>query len=333
MGQQRPKPTPRTVLEHRLADCHERVRRLSESERGHRRFVESITEGYFFYRHDREHAYQFLSPSVSRVLGYSPEEYVARYGSLFTDAAINETAKGRTASALAGQPQSTFEVEVFAKDGTARRLEVTEYPVFDESGRVTLIEGIAHDVTEKRRLEARLIELATVDDLTGLFNRRHFAFRLNEAIALARRHGFTVSLAILDLDGLKAVNDAHGHAAGDKLICAAAEILKRQFRKGDTVARLEAVAGRIGGDEFVVALPYARAEGATVAVERLLATILSTSVEVVPGVYVPLRASVGVAELGEGIDGSTLQSRADEALYRAKREGRGRVCVWSEDRN
>jgi diguanylate cyclase (GGDEF)-like protein/PAS domain S-box-containing protein len=331
MGDHGGHPVSVAGISRQLAECREKVRTLTESERGHRRFVESITEGYFFYRHDRDRVYQFLSPSVARVLGYSREEYPARYASMFTDAAMNADARGKTDLALAGKPQGTFEVEVVARDGAVHRLEITEYPVYDEGGRVTLIEGIAHDVTEKRKVEARLIELAALDDLTGLFNRRHFSLRLNEAIALARRHGFKVALAVVDIDGLKSVNDTHGHAAGDRMICAAADVLKRQFRKGDTVGRLDAITGRVGGDEFVIALPYSDAEGAKIAMDRVLQVIAGARVELAPGVVLSLQASAGVAELDAGLDGPELQARADAALYRAKREGRGRVWIWRED--
>lgn len=328
-AKRKPSAPPRArSLTARLAECRRTVRALTESESGHRRFVENITEGYFFYRHDRERAYRFLSPSVRRVLGYSPAEYAASYATLFTKSPINADASHRTDRALAGQPQGTFEAEVRAKDGSVHRLEITEYPVFDGKGRVALIEGIAHDVTAMRSLEARLIELATHDELTGLFNRRHFGVRLDEAIALARRHGFPLSAALVDLDRLKTVNDSLGHAAGDRMLRESAAVLEREVRRGDTAGRLEGAAGRLGGDEFAVVLPYARAQGASSAMERLLAAFAQTRVELAPGLAIPIAASAGVAELEPGLDGSTLQSRADEALYRAKREGRGRVVVW-----
>jgi diguanylate cyclase (GGDEF)-like protein/PAS domain S-box-containing protein len=318
------------ALARQLARCQESVRALTESESGHRRFIENIAEGYFFYRHDRQRAYRFLSPSVVRVLGYSHEEYVAHYASFFTDNPLNAHAAQRTDLALDGHAQGTFEVEVRARDGSLHRLEITEYPVFDASGQVHLIEGIAHDVTEKRNLEARLVELATQDELTGLFNRRHFGVRLDEAITLSRRHGFPVAAALVDLDRLKTVNDSLGHAAGDHLIRAAANVIQREIRRGDTAGRIESTAGRLGGDEFAVVLPYARLAGASRAMERLLAAFAGTTVELAVGVAIPIAASIGVAELEPGLDGSTLQSRADEALYRAKREGRGRVFTWGQ---
>jgi diguanylate cyclase (GGDEF)-like protein len=193
---------------------------------------------------------------------------------------------------------------------------------------VAFVEGIAHDVTDLRRLQARLEELATRDELSGLFNRRHFHERLEEAIGLARRHRHTLSLAFVDLDGLKQVNDTHGHAVGDGMIKAASDVLLAELRRGDVVGRLEAVPGRLGGDEFGAILPYSPAEGATVALQRVLAAFAGARVTVAPGVVIPVRASVGIAPWEDSVRLEDLEARADEALYRAKRGGRGRIVVW-----
>jgi diguanylate cyclase (GGDEF)-like protein/PAS domain S-box-containing protein len=309
-----------------LAQCRDRSALLAESEIGHRRFIENLTGGYFFYRHDRHRAYRYLSPSVLQVLGYSPEEYIAAYSTLFTDHPMNDDARGRTERAIAGEPQYSFEAELRAKDGSLHILEVSEVPVIEADGQV-LVEGIAHDVTEKKRMEERLLELATHDELTGLLNRRHLRTRLEQTMNLAGRRRFALSLALFDLDGLKAVNDTHGHAAGDRLICTAAALLQRELRKSDIVGRNESVTGRLGGDEFAAILPYAGEREATIAMERVLAAFAAARVEVAAGAEQPLRASVGVAVWKGKESAEDLQARADAALYRAKREGRGRVIV------
>lgn len=300
---------------------------------GFRRFVENIADGYFFYRHDPQRKYHYLSRSVERVLGYTAEEYQRRYASLFTGDPLNAAGAQSTQRTLAGSVQPTFEVELHAKDGTTRRLEITEYPVFDEGHRVRFVEGIAHDVTETRRMQARLLELATRDELTGLFNRRHFQDRLVEAIDLARRHRHSLALAIIDLDGLKRVNDAHGHAAGDAMIRGAAAAIAREVRRSDVVGRLEQIAGRLGGDEFGVILPFSGSEGAVTAVERILSTLARHPVALRDGTGIPLSASAGVAELTPDLDSATIAARADEALYRSKNSGRGRVSIWSPTGN
>jgi len=291
-----------------------------------RHFVEGIEEGYFFYRHDPARAFLYISPSVTGVLGYRPQEF-----DFFTDHALNVAARARLLKTLDGEAQAGIEVEVRHRDGTPRRLEITEYPVFGRGHEVVYVEGIAHDVTESRRLHTRLQELATRDELSGIFNRRHFRERLQESVGLARRHKHTLSLALLDLDGLKQVNDTYGHAAGDAMIRAAADVLSAELRRGDVVGRLDAVPGRLGGDEFGAILPYSPTEGAMIAVQRVLTAFAAERVEVTPGVFRSLAASVGVAELTEGLDLDMLEVHADAALYRAKRSGRGRIEVWAAE--
>ncbi len=313
-----------------LAACRRRASALEESERSHRRFIENLTEGYFFYRHDRARAYRYVSPSITRILGYTPDEYMANSRAIFTDHAVNAEAATHTARGLAGELQRTFEAELWAKDGSRHYFEVTEYPVADAEGQVELIEGLAHEITEKKRLESRLLDLATIDELTGLLNRRHLKVRLEEAMSLANRHHYYLSLAIVDLDGLKGVNDLHGHAAGDRLICAAADILQKELRRGDIIGRIESVAGRLGGDEFAAILPYAGEPEALRAMQRVLEAFAAADVEVAPGARTSLRASIGIAEFNATESGDALQARADEALYRAKRHGRGRITLWRE---
>jgi diguanylate cyclase (GGDEF)-like protein/PAS domain S-box-containing protein len=302
-----------------------------ERERTFRHFVEGIEEGYFFYRHDRQRSFLYISPSVTGVLGYRPDEFHVAAANLFTDHPINVDGRFRTVKTLAGEAQSGFEVEVRAKDGSPRRLEVTEYPVFGRGDDVVYVEGIAHDITETRRMQARLQELATRDELSGIFNRRHFRERLEEASGLARRHGHRLSLALLDLDGLKTVNDAHGHAAGDAMIRSAAEILNSELRRGDVVGRMDAVPGRLGGDEFGAILPYSPSDGAIIAVQRVLHAFSASRVTVSEGVTVSLAASAGIAELTDGLTVEALEIQADAALYRAKRGGRARIEVWAEE--
>ena len=308
-----------------------RATRVQE-EKTFRHFVEGIEEGYLFYRHDPARFFHYISPSVRGVLGYRPDEFRVAAADIFTDHAVNVAARRQMQRTLAGEAQSGLEVEVRHKDGSPRRLEITEYPVFGPGNEVVYVEGIAHDVTETRRLQARLQELATRDELSGIFNRRHFRERLQEAVGLARRHKHALSLALLDLDGLKTVNDTHGHAAGDAMIRAAAGVLSAELRRGDVVGRLDAVPGRLGGDEFGAILPYSPTDGAIIAVQRVLSAFAAARVEVAPGISIPLAASVGVAELTAGLDLDALEIHADAALYQAKRSGRGRIEVWAADR-
>lgn len=162
---------------------------------------------------------------------------------------------------------------------------------------------------------AQLTEVTRTDPLTGLFNRRAFSGILESAVAKAVVDGMPVAMAIVDIDHFKAINDRFGHPAGDKSLIAVAHVLKPNGDDSNSVAR-------IGGEEFGIVFPGKDAVQAAVECERLRATIEALQHEL------PLTVSIGVAALRVGGSVTTLYTRADEALYVAKRGGRNRVaCV------
>ncbi len=167
-----------------------------------------------------------------------------------------------------------------------------------------------------------LRELAQTDALTGLANLRAFRTRVEEEVKRARRYRTPLTCVMIDMDQLKPVNDELGHAAGDRAIAAVAAVLREELRETDFGARY-------GGDEFVILLPHTGAEEGRIFAERACARLHETVLEL-GGHHVPLGASFGVACLngGEEEDGSeALVRAADDALYAAKRAGRGRVEV------
>ncbi len=173
------------------------------------------------------------------------------------------------------------------------------------------------------RMNKDLARLATLDPLTGVFNRRTMTDYANKAIAASKRHGRPLSLLILDIDHFKRINDQFGHEAGDLALCRFVELLAAVKREADVIAR-------IGGEEFVMILPDAN-EAAALALAERLRERLSNSDFMVSGWPVPLQASIGVGTLGPAIsDLETLLREADRAMYEAKRNGRNRVIAASE---
>jgi two-component system cell cycle response regulator len=163
--------------------------------------------------------------------------------------------------------------------------------------------------------EASLRADALTDSMTGLANYRSLAGSLEREIERARRYRQPLSLITLDLDHLKTINDEHGHDAGDQAIRLVAQVLKATVRSFEVVARQ-------GGDEFAVLLPNTNAQEAEQLAERLRAEVASRSVR-----GLALSASIGVAsrDAEHDLDARTLVKASDEALYRAKFAGRGRV--------
>ena len=175
------------------------------------------------------------------------------------------------------------------------------------------------DITQSKAHEARVERAAFHDALTGLPNRVLLADRLRQAMAVAQRQSQKMAVAYLDLDGFKAVNDAHGHDAGDEVLQVVAQRLSSGIRGSDTAARL-------GGDEFVVLLtPLPAAVDSRPACERLLRAILAP-VRLSSGVTVQVGSSFGVAHYPlDGVDAEVLMSRADQTMFESKRAGRCRI--------
>jgi two-component system, cell cycle response regulator len=166
--------------------------------------------------------------------------------------------------------------------------------------------------------KADLYQLAVSDELTGLYVRRYFQRRLDEEFARFARYGTPFSVLMLDVDHFKAVNDTHGHDAGDAVLREVAALLAHEARETDVVARY-------GGEEFVVLMPETRCDGATVAGERIRRRIEAHCVACRTA-SVNVTVSIGIAEVdGSDADAESLQKRADDALYRAKRAGRNRI--------
>ena len=179
---------------------------------------------------------------------------------------------------------------------------------------------------------ARLTKLVYYDDLTGLLNRRGFNEEAGRAFPLVsygttnieRRVGFQIpfSVIFLDIDNFKALNDTHGHAAGDAALKVVADVLRIHLRTGDLY-------GRMGGEEFVAAIIGASAHHASTIAEKLRESLEQMQFEW-EGVHIPLTASFGVAEYTTEQTLHGLIGKADRAMYQAKRAGKNRVVVSTE---
>ena len=172
--------------------------------------------------------------------------------------------------------------------------------------------------SERRLLVARLDKLATGDPLTGLANRAKLELELTAQLRTARRQDRPGMILLADLDGFKAINDTHGHSAGDKVLRAVADTLRAEVRADDVVAR-------IGGDEFVVVLPDTPPEVGE-AVARAMSEAIGRRVREVDGSPVAVGVSIGCVAFGrKAQDGpDELLNAADEAMYRVKRARRDR---------
>ncbi|WP_420472931.1 DAHL domain-containing protein [Noviherbaspirillum sp. ST9] len=190
----------------------------------------------------------------------------------------------------------------------------------------TLELRVAERTAELDRKSALLEELATHDTLTGLINRRHLLSQIEQAMVRAERRGWIVALMFIDLDGFKAINDTYGHATGDRALQEVALRLRQRVRKEDVIARL-------GGDEFVILMNEV---GVPAGAARLAEAVLEElhAISDIDGQAIRLSASIGIASASGAAttlpSAQTLLGQADQAMYRAKQQGKGCYCFSDE---
>jgi two-component system, cell cycle response regulator len=237
----------------------------------------------------------------------------------------DDTGLSREHARIVRDGQHHFIEDLDSRNGTfldgdrVKRAQLQDGARIVLSQNVVLRFNLVDEVDE--RVGQQLYDASTRDALTGLFNRRYFDERLASEVAYAHRHGALLGLVMIDIDHFKKINDTHGHLAGDAMLQAVA-------RKMATLLRAEDVLARYGGEELVIIARGVPREGLRVLAERMRRALHDTSV---PYQSHALRAtmSAGVATLDEcdaHATGDLLVALADERLYRAKREGRDRVC-------
>lgn len=204
-------------------------------------------------------------------------------------------------------------------DGEFRWVLDRAQPFYDRDGMFGGFLGSILDITEKKLKVDELAYLATHDALTGVENRRVFETALKRAIAKTRR-GVSSVLLLVDLDGLKGINDAFGHLEGDKTLVGLADLIKEEMRTSDVYTRL-------GGDEFGIILEDVDEDEAASTAERLRSSV-EKSLKIASGI--PATISIGVTAIGIKDSNKTILSRADMVLYEAKRRGRNIVIRFKE---
>ncbi|HTF99972.1 MAG TPA: diguanylate cyclase [Nitrospirota bacterium] len=225
-----------------------------------------------------------------------------------------------------GDPCST-ERAITLRDGTKIWVEIYTFPILDDAGRVTHIIEYTRDATSRKRSEEersllieKLEHLSRTDGLTGLMNRRALTDSLVYEFDRAKRFKTALTLVLCDVDYFKEINDRFGHAAGDSALMALSDIFLRLLRKTD-------IAGRYGGDEFMIILTGTSLKGAESLAEKLLAIVRTTEVSVRQDETIHLSLSIGVAAVQPNDpDIDAMIKRVDEAMYAAKQAGRNRVC-------
>ncbi|MFU2488844.1 CHASE domain-containing protein [Thauera sp. WH-1] len=299
--------------------------RLAASRDEFRTLVENVPGVVFRCQVGAPWAVMHISRSIEALTGATTGEFVSSevsFGDFIEPEDIPAIEKAIEAAA---RERTSYEVEYRMRDreGVTRWVSERGRVFIDEHGQALWLDGVIIDITERKAAEEAMRNLAFVDTLTQLPNRRFLLDRLRQGLANSRRHGRHGALLFVDLDHFKQVNDTFGHEAGDKLLCEVARRLKQSVREGDTVARL-------GGDEFIVMLedlgascPEATDKGAVIAKKILVALNKPFSVDRSLHWTTP---SIGISCFsGDDERAEDLLRRADAAMYRAKVGGRNRL--------
>jgi diguanylate cyclase (GGDEF)-like protein/PAS domain S-box-containing protein len=319
---------------------------LQASEEQYRFLAENTADTV--WRLDARMCFTYVNGAYLVSTGFSREEIMGRsVMEFFTpegrDIVANMMMK-RKQNEAAGLTNASlrFEVPHIRKAGEPYWVEINSNPIYDASGTIVAFNGIMRDIHERKQyqqrleeanrqlqeqlhenvaLHAMLTEQTLRDPLTGLHNRRYLEETLPRELSRAKRVGYPMALVMVDLDHFKRINDTYGHPTGDAVLKAMASILLHGAREGDIICRF-------GGEEFLVALPNMTIERAQTRAKAWQTALGSASIQ--HGAFsVQITLSAGISAFPDnGADVDSLLHRADEALYRAKANGRN--CVEFE---
>ena len=298
---------------------------LMKSEQGFR-FMAENTADVIWILDIASGRFSYVSPSVESLRGYTVDEVIAQP----LESALTPESAQRAQSVLADSiarwqsgdrtnlPRIT-EIDQPHKDGHIIQTEVVTTLHADSDGNIVSVLGVTRNITERKRAEEAIRQLAFYDPLTQLPNRRLLQDRIPQQIARARREQTRIALLFIDLDKFKPVNDDYGHEVGDCLLKSVAHRLRRHLRESDTVAR-------IGGDEFVALLADLQRIDDAVSTAEKICEELQKPFVTTSGISLNISSSIGVAIYpDDGDNDQELLRIADEAMYHAKRAGRNRV--------
>ena len=302
---------------------HEAIR---QSDEGKRLLLHSASEGIFGV--DTKGQTAFINPAALRMLGFAEEEMLGQSIHALSHHSHEDGSNYPVedcpmyASYTKAAENNVAGEVLWRKNGSYFPVEYSSTPIIKD-GKIMGAVVTFRDISERKQMEEKILQMAYHDSLTGLPNRKLFSDRLDIALAQAQRNQKKVGIAMLDLDYFKGVNDTLGHDVGDLVLKATAERLSAPLRKGDTIARF-------GGDEFLLILPDLKGIEDVIPVAQ---KIVESFRQPFPSDthHLVLTTSIGIAVYPiDGTDEGILLKNADIAMYQAKQAGRDRYQLYNK---
>jgi diguanylate cyclase (GGDEF)-like protein/PAS domain S-box-containing protein len=261
----------------------------------------------------------YANKAFTHIFGYLHEEVVGKSPRMLQGKGTCAETIREISSVVHAGKSIRRRILNYTRAGQPIWVDVNIVPLSLPNDHIQRFAAVERDVTNDVERERQLEALAFADPLTKLANRRYFEQTLERELTRSRRQGLPLSLAILDIDRFKFVNDTWGHPIGDRVLIAVARSILHSVRNYDFVARF-------GGEEFTVLLPGASLADSKQVTERICADVRAHAHVIVDTQTIMVTCSAGVTALAETDDQETILSRADRALYIAKSEGRNRVA-------
>ena len=284
--------------------------------------LESIFEQLpdVFYRTNMQGIITLISPSCFEILGYRQEVML---GTLMADYYKTPEERQKIVKAITDGKGKATKVEaafkhkddsiVWISTSAAVRLDADNNPIF--------IEGVARDISDRKRMEDQLTMLSRIDGLTGVYSRNYFMDRCDELFKVMRCYEHSASMLMMDLDHFKNINDSYGHHVGDLALIAFTRVCQQEIRESD-------VLGRLGGEEYGLMMPETTVKNAQALAERI--RMHTAAIEIPVGKkIIKITVSIGLVELStvaQTLDDALRY--ADQAMYKAKLKGRNQVVTF-----
>jgi diguanylate cyclase (GGDEF)-like protein/PAS domain S-box-containing protein len=292
--------------------------KLLKSEKRFRSFFEESKDA--IVNTDMDGNLLLVNPSGLALFGLTDSELDAvNFRDLYVEPAI---ARQFSAAIREKGHIRDFGIQLYGKGGKVMDCLMTVVTKQADDGSLIGYEGIIRDVSPYKRLEKELRRLATTDSLTNINNRRNFLDLAQKEIARSIRYNHSFSMVMLDIDYFKKVNDTYGHSVGDQVLIEFCKVCMQELRDDD-------IMGRLGGEEFAIALVECDTAEAVIVAERIRQAVASHTV-ITGKKEICITVSLGVVGIWKGCDLNSMIGRADKALYKAKEKGRNQIQIFEQ---